>query len=129
MKENVGSLASLMLIRSAMSEGNSSISVRYHGLDFMRAAMMMGILLHAGVMYMTMPYGDDVASISADISLLALTVLTAFINSVLFISLHFFFRSIGALFEGILNPRQFNYCLWRQFEPQPMRFAYKAFVL
>ena len=119
-----------MLIRSAMSEGNSSISVRYHGLDFMRAAMMMmGILLHAGVMYMAMPYGDDVASISADISLLALTVLTAFINSVLFISLHFFFRSIGALFECILNPRQFNYRLWRQFDPQPMRFAYKAFVL
>lgn len=50
-----------------MSEGNSSISVRYHGLDFMRAAMMMmGILLHAGVMYMAMPYGDDVAGIVAD---------------------------------------------------------------
>lgn len=33
----------------------------------MRAAMMMmGILLHAGVMYMAMPYGDDVAGIVAD---------------------------------------------------------------
>lgn len=50
-----------------MSEVNSPIYVRYHGLDFMRAAMMMmGILLHAGVMYMAMPYGDDVAGIVAD---------------------------------------------------------------
>ena len=73
--------------------------------------------------------GANEASVSADISLLALPVLTAFINSVLFIYLHIFFRSIGALFEGMLNPRQFNYRLWRQFDPQPMRFAYKAFVL
>ena len=50
-----------------MTEDNSPISVRYHGLDFMRAAMMlMGILLHVGVMYMAMPYGDDAAGIVAD---------------------------------------------------------------
>tara|TARA_Y100000766_G_C18873255_1_gene589436 strand:- start:169 stop:1431 length:1263 start_codon:yes stop_codon:yes gene_type:complete len=50
-----------------MTKDSSPISVRYHGLDFMRAAMMlMGILLHVGVMYMAMPYGDDAAGIVAD---------------------------------------------------------------
>ena len=40
---------------------------RYHGLDFLRAAMMlMGIILHVGVIYMPFPYGDDAAAIMAD---------------------------------------------------------------
>ena len=40
---------------------------RYHGLDFLRAAMMlMGIILHVGVCYMPFPYGDDAAAILAD---------------------------------------------------------------
>ena len=50
-----------------MTAANMPISTRYHGLDFMRAGMMlMGILLHAGVMYMPLPYGHDSAAIIAD---------------------------------------------------------------
>ena len=39
--------------------------------------------------------GANEASVSADISLLALTVLTALINSLLFISLHFFLSQLS----------------------------------
>ena len=40
---------------------------RYHGLDFVRGLMMlMGILLHAGVMYLPMPYGQDPMAILDD---------------------------------------------------------------
>ena len=50
-----------------MTAANMPIATRYHGLDFMRAGMMlMGILLHAGVMYMPLPYGHDSAAIIAD---------------------------------------------------------------
>ena len=42
--------------------------MRYHGLDFLRAAMMLlGIALHAGVMYMPHPHGNDAALILAEI--------------------------------------------------------------
>jgi peptidoglycan/LPS O-acetylase OafA/YrhL len=41
--------------------------VRYHGLDFLRAFMMiLGVVLHVGVMYMPEPYGNDIASILND---------------------------------------------------------------
>ena len=50
-----------------METSTAPSSNRYHGLDFMRAAMMlMGILLHAGVMYMAMPFGEDSLGIIAD---------------------------------------------------------------
>ena len=40
---------------------------RYHGLDFLRAFMMiLGIVLHVGVMYMPEPYGNDIVSILDD---------------------------------------------------------------
>ncbi|MEC8432031.1 MAG: acyltransferase family protein [Planctomycetota bacterium] len=40
---------------------------RYHGLDFLRAAMMlMGIILHVGLIYMPFPNGNDAAAIMAD---------------------------------------------------------------
>jgi glucan biosynthesis protein C len=41
--------------------------MRYHGLDFLRAAMMLlGIALHAGVMYMPYPHENDAVLILAD---------------------------------------------------------------
>ena len=41
--------------------------MRYHGLDFMRAAMMLlGIVIHAGVMYMPYPHENDTVSILDD---------------------------------------------------------------
>ena len=41
--------------------------MRYHGLDFLRAAMMLlGIALHSGVMYMPYPHEDDAVLILAD---------------------------------------------------------------
>ena len=41
--------------------------MRYHGLDFLRAAMMLlGIALHAGVMYMAYPHENDAVLILAD---------------------------------------------------------------
>ncbi|MEC7677985.1 MAG: acyltransferase family protein [Planctomycetota bacterium] len=40
---------------------------RYHGLDFLRAAMMlMGVLLHVGCMYMPIPNGANVEAILGD---------------------------------------------------------------
>jgi len=41
--------------------------MRYHGLDFLRAAMMLlGIVIHAGVLYMPYPHENDTVSILAD---------------------------------------------------------------
>jgi len=41
--------------------------MRYHGLDFLRAAMMLlGIALHAGVMYMAYPHENDAVLILED---------------------------------------------------------------
>lgn len=43
------------------------VNDRYHGIDFMRASMMlMGIFLHAGVMYLPWPYGQDIEGIIND---------------------------------------------------------------
>ena len=45
----------------------AATSARYHGLDFLRASMMlMGVLLHAGVMYMPLPYGESVEGVLSD---------------------------------------------------------------
>lgn len=42
-------------------------SKRYHGLDFLRAAMMlMGIILHVGIIYMPIPWGTNIELILAD---------------------------------------------------------------
>ncbi|MDC0316461.1 acyltransferase family protein [Verrucomicrobia bacterium] len=41
--------------------------MRYHGLDFLRAAMMLlGVALHTGVLYMPYPHGNDEALILTD---------------------------------------------------------------
>ncbi len=41
--------------------------IRYHGLDFLRSFMMiLGIVLHVGVMYVPEPYGNDIDSILED---------------------------------------------------------------